>query len=154
MMLRLASRSSARARLLAQAGVPFAPLDVAVDEEAAKHALLADGVSARDLADALAELKALRGSARAPGDLVLGCDQTLELDDGTLVSKAAERADAAAILARLSGRAHRLHAAAVLAEAGQATWRHVESVTLHVRPLSSAFIETYLDAEWDEARFW
>lgn len=153
MMLRLASRSSARARLLAQAGVPFAPLDIAVDEEAAKAALLADGLGPRDLADALAELKALRGSAAAPGDLVLGGDQTLERDDGVLVNKAADREEAAAILTALSGRAHRLHAAAALAQSGRIVWRHVESVTLHVRPLSPAFIAAYLDAEWDEARF-
>jgi septum formation protein len=27
-------------------------------------------------------------------------------------------------------------------------WRHVERARMHVRPLSDAFIETYLDAEW------
>jgi septum formation protein len=151
-MLRLASRSAARARLLAQAGVVFEPVDVALDEESAKAALLAEGLGVRDLADALAELKALRGAAAAPADLVLGCDQTLELDDGSLISKATSREDAASILAMLAGRVHKLHAAAVLVEGGRPVWRHVESVSLHVRPLSAAFISDYLDAEWEQAR--
>jgi septum formation protein len=151
-MLRLASRSAARARLLTQAGVFFEPVDVALDEESAKAALLAEGLGARDLADALAELKALRGAAAAPADLVLGCDQTLELDDGSLISKATSREDAACILAMLAGRTHKLHAAAVLVESGRPVWRHVESVSLHVRSLTPTFISDYLNSEWEQVR--
>ena len=48
----------------------------------------------------------------------------------------------------MSGKRHDLWSAAVIAENGQAIWRHVERAKLHIRPLSDAFIETYLDAEW------
>ena len=41
-----------------------------------------------------------------------------------------------------------LASAAVVAENGRAVWRHVERARLFVRPLSAAFIETYLDQEW------
>lgn len=151
--LLLASRSASRRRMLADAGVPFECVDAAVDEEAAKASLEGAGLSCRDLADALAELKALRPSRRAAGALVLGCDQTLELDDGTLVNKCADVEEARALFRRMSGRRHHLHSAAVIAEGGVAIWRLIESVAMDVRPLSDAFIDAYLAAEWEQARW-
>ncbi len=152
--LLLASQSASRRRMLTDAGVPFEPVAAGVDEETAKEALVGEGLGARDLADALAELKAVKPSARwRGGALVLGADQTLECDDGTILSKAESREEAAAILARLSGRRHHLHSAAVIAENGRAIWRQVESVAMDVRPLSDAFIQAYLDADWDQCRW-
>ena len=110
-------------------------------------------MSARDLADALAEWKARRPSMRNPDAFVLGCDQTLELDDGSQIDKVETRAEAAALLARMSGRPHKLHSGAVIAQAGEPLWRQIESVTLHMRPLSPAFIDWYLDLDWDECRW-
>lgn len=152
-MIVLASQSSSRRALLQGAGVPFEALSPGVDEETAKEALRADGLDARALADALAELKALRVSRRVPGALVLGCDQTLSLQDGAMIDKAVDRADAERILNRLSGDMHHLHSAAVIALNGEAVWRHVERVRMTVRPLSEAFIADYLDREWDECRW-
>ena len=149
----LASQSASRRALLTAAGVPFEPLAPGVDEEAAKEALRADGLDARALADALAELKALRVSRRAPGALVLGCDQTLALDTGEMIDKAVDRADAARILSLLSGRAHYLHSAAVIAQAGTPVWRHIERVRMTMRPLSDAFIAAYLDGDWDQCQW-
>lgn len=152
-MIVLASQSASRRALLAAAQVPFEPLSPGVDEEAAKDSLRADGLDARALADALAELKALKVSRRVPGGLVLGCDQTLSLDDGSMIDKAVDRADAAQILRLLSGRVHHLHSAAVIVLNGEPIWRHVERVRMTVRPLSDAFIDTYLDGDWDQLRW-
>lgn len=152
-MIVLASQSASRRALLAAAEVPFEALAPGVDEEAAKDALRADGLDARALADALAELKALRVSRRVPGGLVLGCDQTLSLDDGAMIDKAVDRADATMILGLLSGRVHHLHSAAVIALNGEPIWRHVERVRMTVRPLSDDFITAYLDREWEECRW-
>lgn len=152
-MIVLASRSASRRALLTAAQVPFEAMNPGVDEEAAKEALRADGLNARALADALAELKALKLSRRVPGALVLGCDQTLSLDDGSMIDKAVDRADAQAILRRLSGRVHHLHSAAVVALNGEAIWRHVERSAMTVRPLSDAFIADYLDADWEQLRW-
>lgn len=149
----LASQSASRRALLEAAGVTFDAISPGVDEEAAKAALRADGLDARALADALAELKALRVSRRAMNDLVLGCDQTLALDDGTMIDKAVDRADAERILEQLSGRTHMLHSAAVISQGGTPVWRHVERVKLTVRPLSHGFIARYLDTDWDECRW-
>ncbi|RJF93727.1 Maf family protein [Sphingomonas cavernae] len=148
MNLILASQSSTRRAMLEAAGVTFDAMTPGVDEESAKASLRAQGLSARDLADALAELKALRLSQRIPGALVLGSDQTLALDDGTMLDKAADRATAAEQLGQLSGRTHSLYSAAVIAENGRAVWRHVDRARLTVRPLSDAFIDEYLDAEF------
>ncbi|RJG57760.1 septum formation protein Maf [Sphingobium terrigena] len=152
-MIVLASQSASRRALLEAAQVPFEALSPGVDEEAAKDALRADGLDARALADALAELKALKVSRRVPGGLVLGCDQTLSLDDGSMIDKAVDRADAARILRLLSGRVHHLHSAAVIVLNGEPIWRHVERVRMTVRPLSDGFIDTYLNGDWDECRW-
>lgn len=152
-MIVLASQSASRRALLGAAGVPFEALSPGVDEEAAKEALRADGLDARALADALAELKALRVSRRVPGGLVLGCDQTLSLDDGSMVDKAVDREDAARILRLLSGRVHHLHSAAVIVLNGEPIWRHVERVRMTVRSLSDAFIDAYLDQDWDQCQW-
>ena len=152
-MIVLASQSASRRAMLSAAQVPFEAMAPGVDEDAAKDALRADGLDARALADALAELKALKVSRRVPGALVLGCDQTLSLDDGSMIDKAVDRADAARILRLLSGRVHHLHSAAVVALNGEAIWRHVERVRMTVRPLSDAFIDAYLDGDWDALRW-
>ncbi|WP_082466383.1 Maf family protein [Sphingomonas sp. Leaf38] len=146
MSLILASQSASRRAMLTAAGVPFDATFAGVDEDAAKAALR--DLSPRDLADALAELKALKVSARMPGHLVLGSDSLVALEDGTILDKPIDRADAAAHLRLMAGKRHDLWSAAVIAENGTAIWRHVERAKMHVRPLSEAFIETYLDAEW------
>ena len=151
--LLLASRSESRQRLLRDAGVLFETVLAGVDEDSAKAALIGEGLGARDLADALAELKAVRPSSRHPGALVLGCDQTLALDDGTLVSKCETKAEARDLPATMSGRRHHLHSAAVMADGGTPIWRHIESVAMDVRPLSLAFIDAYLDADWEQCRW-
>lgn len=152
-MIVLASESASRRAMLTAAGVPHEALAAGVDEEAAKAALRAEGISPRNLADALAELKALRVSRRVPGTLVLGCDQTLSLESGEMIDKAESREDAARILKLLSGKVHHLHSAAVISQGGEPLWRHVERVKMTMRPLSDSFIADYLATEWDHVRF-
>jgi len=149
----LASQSSSRRAMLTAAGVPFEAVSPSVDEEALKEGLREEGRTARQVADALAEVKALRLSARQPGAFVLGCDQTLETEDGAPLDKAVDRADAIAILRRLSGKTHKLHSAAVICENGQPVWRHIESAKLWVRDLSDAFIADYVTREWEAIRW-
>ena len=82
-----------------------------------------------------AELKARKVSAARPGDLVLGCDSVVALDDGTRIDKPGAR-NWRRNCDKMSGRTHRLHSAAVVCENGQPVWRAVEVATMHVRPLS------------------
>jgi septum formation protein len=142
----LASGSASRRAMLTAAGVAFTAESPGVDEDAAKAALA--GETPRNLADALAELKALKVSARRPGALVLGSDSVVALADGTLLDKPETREEAADHLARMSGTSHQLWSAAVIAEDGRPVWRHVEAARMHVRTLSYSVIDRYLDLEW------
>ena len=146
MPLILASQSASRRAMLTAAGVVFDAQSPGVDEHAAKASLAA--LSPRDLADALAELKARKVSARRPDALVLGSDSLVALADGTLLDKPESREQAAEHLARMSGGTHHLWSAAVVAEDGRPVWRHVESAKLRIRTLSYSFITDYLDSEW------
>jgi len=148
MTLLLASRSAGRAALLTAAAVPFEAVPAPIDEDAAKASLRAERLALRDLADALAELKAMAVARRFPDRLVLGADQLLALDDGTTLDKPSSRETAAAQLRMLRGRTHHLLSAAVLVADGRVIWRHVEEARLTVRAFGDGFLDDYLDAEW------
>ncbi len=141
----LASQSAARKALLTGAGVAFETASPGVDEAAAKAGLLAEAAPPRDIADVLAELKAVRVSSRRPG-LVIGADQTLEFD-GALVDKADTIDEARARLLSFRGRSHSLHSAVVVARDGAPIWREVKSARLSVRPFSEAWLDGYLARE-------
>lgn len=152
MSLILASQSQTRMQMLEAAGVAFEARPAHIDEAALKDGLLAEGTSARNIADALAEAKALKISLTHPQALVLGSDQLLECGDGALLSKADTPEQAMAHLQRLSGQRHKLHSAAVIADQGQPVWRALETVTLTMRVLSDAFIADYVAAHWQDIR--
>lgn len=152
MKLLLASQSQTRRQMLTTAGVPFETVSAPLDEETAKAGLVAAGFEPRDTAEMLAELKA-KSVAPAPDTLVIGADQVLELDDGTMLSKPGSREDALAQLRLLSGGTHYLHSAAVVAEGGERVWGATETVAMDVRTLSEDFLQAYLDAEYEAVRF-
>lgn len=153
MRLILASKSSARRAMLEAAGVPFGLAEAEVDEDAAKAGLLAAGFDPRAVAEELAQMKALSVRDSAAGDLILGSDQVLERIDGTLLSKPGSRAEAHEQLRSLAGTTHYLHSAAVIAEGGEPKWWGSETVELVMRPLGDAFIERYLDREYEAIRW-
>ncbi|WP_108893038.1 Maf family protein [Palleronia abyssalis] len=151
MQIVLASGSAIRHHLLTSAGVPHDLDPAKIDEVAMRDALAEEGATPRDIADALAEAKARKVSGRHPKALVLGCDQTLDLE-GTLLSKAETREEAEAQIAALSGRRHMLHSAIVAYEGHEPVWRHVGTVRLQVRPLSAGYITAYVARNWDSIR--
>lgn len=139
----LASASPVRAHLLRAAGLDIVVEPARVDEEAVRESL--HGAPARDVADALAELKARKVSLSHPGALVIGADQVLAFF-GEIISKCPDMAAARALLKRLSGHEHELISAAVLGKEGGIIWRHCASVKMVMRPLSDAFVDSYLSA--------
>jgi septum formation protein len=151
MKLLLASQSATRKRMLEAAGVPFETVAADFDEAGAKAGLAATGFEPRDMAEMLAEMKAISAEA-GEGDLVIGADQVLELDDGTMLSKPGSRQEALAQLRLLSGGTHYLHSAAVVVEAGARVWGETETVAMDVRRLGEDFLQTYLDAEYETVR--
>ena len=145
----LASKSAARRAVLTGAGVPFEVSVAGVDEDAVKNAMLAEGASPRDVADALAELKAIKVSRSKPG-FVIGSDQTLEFE-GKLYDKAETVDGAAERLRTMRGKPHKLHSAVVVAKDGAPIWREIVSATLTMRDFSDEFLASYLELEGEEA---
>ena len=152
MRLLLASKSATRRRMLEAAGVPFDVMEGSFDEERVKAELRASRLGAAELALALAEAKAMAIDA-GPELLVVGADQVLEREDGSVLDKAGSPGELAEQLRSLRGRPHRLHAAAVAAAAGRPVWRAAETVTLHMRRFSDAFLEAYVGRDYDEVRW-
>ena len=145
----LASKSAARRAVLEGAGVAFEAVVAGVDEDTIKAAMLAEGASPRDVADALAEVKAVKVS-RARPDFVVGADQTLEFE-GALYDKASTLDEARERLRLMRGKPHRLHSAVVVAKDGQPIWRTLDSATLTMRDFSDEFLEIYLETEGEAA---
>lgn len=141
----LASGSASRQAMLRAAGIPFSINPPVVDEAEIKAALRAEGASAGDVAEALAEVKAMRVTRRAPGALVLGADQMLDCE-GDWFDKADTLEAARETLKSLRGRTHRLLSAAVIVRDGERVWHQVAEARLTMRNFSDAFLEGYLTA--------
>ena len=139
----LASKSPFRAMLMRNAGLAFSQQAAHVDERVIEQTLDATGTTPEELALILAEAKALDVSGRYPDALVIGSDQTLSLADEVL-HKAATMEEARRRLLQLQGRTHQLNSAVVLAQKGEAVWRHVSVARLTMRPLSPEFIGRHL----------
>ena len=140
----LASGSASRRALLAGAGIEAVSIKPNVDEDAAKAAMRAEALSVRDQAMQLAEMKAVKVSRTTPG-LVIGGDQMLNLD-GEAFDKPADLEAARTHLRKLSGQAHRLETAIVVAENGEPVWRYLARPKLTVRILNDVFIQHYVNA--------
>lgn len=147
----LASASEIRAQMLRNAGIPFVTESARIDEDMVRDSLLAEGAKPRDIADALAEMKALRVAQRHPAAICLGCDQILSVDD-RLYAKAETPEAAREVLASLSGRTHRLHSAAVCVQNGEPVWRHVGEARITFHTLTGEEIAGYVAANWDHIR--
>ena len=149
MALILASSSAIRAHMLGAAGVEYQVLPADIDEAAVKAVHNGD---AAGLAIELASAKAVAVSALCRADWVIGSDSLINVG-GRRFDKPQNRGEAADHLRTFSGQAIILTSAVSLARDGQVEWTHADSATLHVRPLSDTFIESYLDAEWPEVGY-
>lgn len=146
----LASGSPFRKALLANAGVDFSAMPAEIDERAVEAPLQDSGATPEDLAQILAEAKALDVSERNPGALVIGCDQTLSLGD-RVFHKPEDMEGARRHLLSLSGKTHQLNSAVVLVRDGETLWRNVSIARLTMRKLDPAFIGRHLAKVGDAA---
>jgi len=135
----LASTSAARQAMLEAARVPFDSIAPAVDEPAIRMLERARGVTPFALAGVLANAKAVEVSARRDMNsrtLVVGADQTLELDDRA-IDKAGSSGELWETLA---------------ARDGASVWTHTETARLTMRALSPGFLEDYLSRHGEAVR--
>lgn len=139
-LLHLASASPRRRELLLQIGVPHVRVDAPIDER------VLPGESPFAYVERLARAKAAAGLAVLGRDdaCVLGADTAVVLD-GRILGKPADRADALAMLAALSGRSHEVLTAVAVAAAGRCRSQVVSS-RVHFRPLAAGEGEAYWDS--------
>ena len=143
----LASSSAIRRQLMTEAGLDFEVITRPVDESAIKQAMLAEGAKPRDIADALAQAKAIRVSRLEDG-LVIGADQIM-VQEGRVFDKPENIEMARERLKLMRGETHHLVGAVVICENGVPVWRHMSKTTLSMRDFSDDFLEDYLAQEGD-----
>jgi len=127
----LASGSAIRKQILDGAGLDYDVIIRPVDEAAIKDAMLAEKSRLRDIADALAEAKAMRVSRQEPG-FVIGADQIMVMADESgqdqLFDKPKNMQEVRERLLSMRGRKHELIGAVVICENGAPVWRHLRKL--------------------------
>lgn len=139
-MLVLASTSRYRRGLLERAGIAFTAIAPEVDEEALK-----DDRPAAELALFLARAKGESIARLRPTDIVIGSDQ-IAVHRGEILNKPGDRSSAIEQLRLLAGDTHELLTAMAVIHRGE-VHEHLERARLTMRPLSTAQIERYVDAD-------
>ena len=144
----LASASAARRALLQQAGIIAETNPSTLDEDALKAAYLRQepAITPADMAARLAAAKAISVSNQNPDSLVIGADQVLALGT-TRYDKPKSIEEARTHLRQLRGKTHYLETAIACARQGEVIWSTLTRPALHMRNLSDAFIESYLDRQ-------
>lgn len=142
MKLILASSSSRRAEILANAGLPFSVLSSAVDES--PH----PGETPAALVQRLANAKADLVTARAVGPAVILAADTVVVVDDKILGKPASIEDARDMLRKLSGRTHSVMTGVALVRLPDGERRQfVESTLVHFRPIADEDLSYYLATE-------
>ena len=142
----LASQSSARKTLLANAGLKFETITADIDERGIQAASKLS--NPREIGLLLAREKAKAVSAHRPGSYVIGADQTLALGE-RLFNKPAGRVQALAQLRDLAGHSHELNSAIAVAHDGKIVFEDVSVARMTMRPMSEGELSAYLDAAGD-----
>lgn len=151
--LLLASGSETRMAMLMDAGLPVLVSPSDVDEAPIKADGKAKGLAAAEVAQQLALAKASSVSAMHPGQITVGADQMLVLNDnGSEVwfDKPENRGQAHKHLSVLSGKTHQLVTATTVCIDGEPQWTSTCTADLSMRSLSDTYIRAYLDTLGDE----
>jgi septum formation protein len=146
--LALASGSPRRSELLSQLGFTVAAFPSDIDESVFDHKAVAD----RTTLLAAAKISAALPTIPAHYRLVLGADTLIELD-GTALGKAADAAEAAAMMAALAGCDHLVHSGLALYDRqSDRTWTALSTSRVSFAAMSQTEIDAYIDCgEWQGA---
>lgn len=139
----LASQSSARKMLLANAGLEFKAVTADIDERGVQAASKLS--NPREIGLLLAREKAKAVSVNHAGSYVVGADQTLALGN-RLFNKPAGRTEALAQLRDLAGNRHELNSAVAVVRDGKVVFEDVSVARMTMRKMTEAELSAYLDA--------
>ncbi|MEM0899371.1 MAG: Maf family protein [Pseudomonadota bacterium] len=139
----LASKSIGRSSILTNAGISHELHPAHIDERAIEASLDMEDIPPADIAELLGVAKAQDVSARLPGRLVIGADQTLSLAD-EILHKSPDMEDARKKLLKLSGQPHQLNASIAIVRDGELLHASVHIAHMHMRTLTPKMIGQYL----------
>ena len=133
----LASSSPRRRMLLAAVGARFQVIPADCDESGA------DALPPRERVAELARLKCAAVAAEHPDDVVLGADTLVLDEDGEVLGKPRDEADARRMLRALSGRSNIVYTGVCVIRGGE-TRTAVEESTVFFREMSDREIADYV----------
>ena len=148
----LASKSKVRKKILEENGIICEVKPASVDEDLVKESLINEGASPEIISKNLAELKANKISQNLNGEIVLGADSVIDLND-TIISKPSNREEALEILKKLNGKKHYLISSVCISKSGSMIWNYTDKATLTMKKMSEIELKEYLSKIKDETLY-
>ena len=139
----LASKSEVRKKILDDNKIKCSVEPSNLDEEEVKKSLLNHGANPELISKNLAELKANKVSQKNLGEIVLGADSVIDLED-KLVSKPTNRIEAMNILNLLNGKSHFLISSVCISLDGKMIWNYTEKAEMIMKNFTQKELENYL----------
>ena len=148
----LASKSKVRKKILEKNGISCLVKPANVDEDLVKESLLKEGINPELISKNLAELKANKISQKTNGEIVLGADSVINLNEN-IISKPFNREDAMNILKKLNGKKHELISSVCISKNGSMIWNYTDKATLTMKNMNEKDLKFYLEKITDEALY-
>ena len=139
----LASKSKVRKDILDNFKILNEAKPSNVDEDIVKNALIKEKASPEIISKNLAELKANKVSSNQPGQLVLGADSVIDLEN-ELISKPENRDEAMEILKKLNGKKHYLISSVCISKNGAMIWNYTDKAELTMKNFTNEDLKKYL----------
>ena len=145
----LASKSKVRKEILNKNNISCVVEPSNVDEDLVKKSLLNEGATPEIISKNLAELKANKISQKKDGEIVLGADSVIDLDN-EIISKPSDRNEALNILKKLNGKKHHLISSVCISKNGSMIWNYTDRASLTMRKMKDNDLVSYLSKISDE----
>ena len=139
----LASKSLVRKKILEENGIKCIVEPSNIDEDLIKESLLKENANPKLISKNLAELKANKVSQKKNGNLVLGADSIINLNE-KIISKPSNRDEALAILQKLNGQKHQLISSVCISKNGSMIWNYTDIAVLTMKQMSNQELKSYL----------
>ena len=148
----LASKSAIRKKILEENGFSCTIEPSYVDEKLVKENLLNEGATPETISKNLAELKANKVSLKRNGELVLGADSIINLNN-KIISKPKNRDEALKILKELNGKTHYLISSVCISKNGSMLWNYSDKASLTMKKMTNKELKKYLSKIKDEVLY-
>jgi len=148
----LASKSKVRKNILDNYKILNEVKPSNVDEDIIKNALIKEKASPEIISKNLAELKANKVSSNQPGQLVLGADSVIDLEN-ELISKPKNRDEAMEILKKLNGKIHYLISSVCISKNGAMVWNYTDKAELTMKNFTNEDLKKYLSKISDDSLY-